>query len=374
MKILYTATVLSHICQFHLPYLEELQKRGHTVHVAARNNLGEKNGLQLRYTDRYFDIPFQRSPKNPQNLAAFRSLKALIARERYDLIVCNTPMGGILTRLAAVPVRRRGTRVVYIAHGFHFYRGAARKNWAVFYPIERAMAHLCDTLVTINEEDTALARKKFHTHVAHIHGIGVSPERYHPVSTEETRELRRAEGLTEDDFVILCTGELNANKDQATLIEAARLCRDKIPNLKVLLAGNGPLEGKLRQQVRDLHLEQAVRFLGYRTDLERVTPAVDVVVSCSRREGLPLNVLEAMLCKKPVLAAANRGNSELVASGESGVVFRPGDAAALADAMCQLANSGVQRAQWGQAGLDRAQTYTVEAVKEELLPVLLKKR
>ena len=157
-KILYTATVLSHICQFHLPYLQAFQERGDQVHVAARDNLGEKNGLELRYADRYVPIPFQRSPKDPQNLEAYRRLKALIEAEDYDLIVCNTPVGGILTRLAARGARRKGTRVVYIAHGFHFYRGAPRKNWLVFYPLERAFSRLTDLVVTIAEEDAALAR------------------------------------------------------------------------------------------------------------------------------------------------------------------------------------------------------------------------
>ena len=212
MKILYTATVLSHICQFHLPYLRMLRERGHEIHVAAHDNLAEKNGLRLKYADRHIEIPFERSPFSPKNIGAYRMLKALIDREEYDLIVCNTPVGGILTRLAAGKARRRGAKVYYIAHGFHFYKGASKKNWLLYYPLEKHMARLCDAVITINEEDFRLAKARFPGRVEHIHGIGVDGARYHPATPEEQRAMRRKEGLTGDDFVVLCTGELNSRR------------------------------------------------------------------------------------------------------------------------------------------------------------------
>ena len=262
MKILYVATVLSHICQFHLPYLQMLQEQGHTVHVAAHDNLAVKNGLQLKYADRHIEIPFERSPYDPRNISAYRKLKALLDQEHYDVIVCNTPVGGILTRLAARKERKQGTRVIYIAHGFHFYKGASKKNWLMFYPLEKEMARLCDVVVTINEEDYRLAKKHFPGKVERIHGVGVREDRYHPAAAEEQAEMRRKEGLSEDDFVVICTGELNENKNQKTLIAAAALLRDQIPNLKVLLAGNGPKEQELREQIAAEHLEKVVKLLG----------------------------------------------------------------------------------------------------------------
>lgn len=371
MKILYTATVLSHICQFHLPYLQALQEQGVEVHVAARDNLAEKNGLQLQFSDQFFDIPFQRSPKDFQNIDAYRQLKLLLEKEHYDCIVCNTPMGGILTRLAARKTRRHGTRVIYMAHGFHFYHGAPKKYWLVFYPIEKLMSRLCDLVITVNEEDYALASKKFHTRAAHIHGVGVSPERYHPADDCQCQSMRKAEGLADTDFVILCTGELNRNKDQQTLVKAADQLKSQIPNLRILLAGNGPLEGELKALVASLGLDNIVRFLGYRTDLEHVVPAVDVVVSCSHREGMPLNMIEAMLCGKPIIAASNRGTKELIQQQENGLLFNPGDSSALSEYIVTLRDSRI-RMEMGQHSLERAKVYTVQSVKSELLPILMK--
>lgn len=371
MKILYVATVLSHICQFHLPYLQMLQEQGHEIHVAAHDNLAVKNGLQLKYTDRHIEIPFERSPYDPRNIKAYKKLEALLDEEHYDVIVCNTPVGGILTRLAARKDRKQGTRVIYIAHGFHFYKGASKKNWAMFYPLEKEMARMCDVVVTINEEDYQLAKKHFPGKVERIHGVGVREDRYHPATAEEQAEMRGKEGLSEDDFVVICTGELNENKNQKTLISAAAILKDKIPNLKVLLAGNGPKEQDLRNQIAAQHLENVVKLLGYRTDLERVVPAVDVVASCSKREGLPLNIVEAMLCKKPVVASVNRGNAELVDDGVTGYLLQPENVEGFADRVLRLYRNSELSEQQGEAGYQKSQLYTVSSVSNKLKSLIL---
>ena len=368
MKILYTATVLSHICQFHLPHMQHLQEQGWEVHVAAHDNLAVKNGLQLKYCDKFIETPFSRSPKSPDNLKAYKQLKKLLSEEHYDVILCNTPMGGIVTRLAAKKTRKQGTKVIYMAHGFHFYKGSSRKAWLVFYPIEKYMAKKCDLLITINKEDYALAKEKFskRTKVAHIHGVGVDEKRYHPATPEEQLAMRRAEGLSPEDFVILCTGELNENKNQKTLISAAAQLKDKIPNLKVLLAGNGPKEQELRAQIQAEGLEGIVKLLGYRTDLEKVVPAVDLVVSCSKREGMPLNIIEAMLCKKPVVTSHNRGHDELVEEEKTGYLFLQTDCNRLAAVILAMAFSTEKRTQFGDAGFQSALDYSVSATKLEV--------
>lgn len=372
MKILYTATVLSHICQFHLPHMKHLQEQGWEVHAAAHDNLAVKNGLALKYCDKFIEVPFSRSPKSPDNIKAYKQLKKLLSEEHYDVILCNTPMGGIVTRLAAKKARKQGTKVVYMAHGFHFFQGSSKKAWLVFYPIEKHMARYCDLLITVNEEDYALAQRKFskRTKVAHIHGVGVNERRYHPATPEEQAEMRKAEGLSPDDFVILCTGELNENKNQKTLVSAAAKLKDEIPRLKVLLAGNGPKEQELREQIRAEGLEDSVKLLGYRTDLEKVVPAVDLVVSCSKREGMPLNIIEAMLCKKPVAASHNRGHDELVREGVSGFLFAPADSGRLASLILELYADPALRLHLGERGAELAQSYSVSSTVPELAELL----
>ena len=364
-KVLLVATVQSHICQFHRPLVAMLHAHGCQVHVAARNNLAEKNGLKLDFVDRVYEVPFQRSPFSPKNLKAAKILKRILAEERYDVVHCNTPVGGVVGRLAARKTRKQGTQVFYTAHGFHFYQGAPKKNWLVWYPVEKFMCRYTDKLITINEEDFQLARSRFSVDTYHIHGVGVSTDRYHRHSAEEKETLRKEENLSPEDFVVLCTGELNANKDQGTLIEAARLCRDKIPNLKILLAGNGPMEDKLREQILTYHAADYIRLLGYRTDLERIVPTADVIVSCSHREGLGLNLIEGMLCGKPVIAVNNRGHRELVESGVTGYLVPIGESRTLSEKLLQLYCDGNYE-KLGQAGYEKAQDYTMATVGKEL--------
>lgn len=364
-KILLIATVQSHICQFHKPLVAMLHEHGCEVHVAARNNLAEKNGLKLDFVEQVFDVPFQRSPFSPKNLGAYKQLKKIIDEGSYDVIHCNTPVGGVLGRLAARKARKHSTKVFYTAHGFHFYKGAPKKNWLIWYPVEKFMCRHTDKLITINEEDYQLARSKFPVETCHIHGVGVSVSRYHPHSAEEEEVLRKEESLSAQDFVVLCTGELNANKDQRTLIDAAVLCRDRIPELKVLLAGNGPLESTLREQISGNHAEGYIRLLGYRTDLGRVVPAADVIVSCSHREGLGLNLIEGMLCGKTVIAVENRGHRELIENCVTGYLVPIGDSRALAERLVQLHNDTSQK-ELGQAGYKKVQLYTDVSVQQEL--------
>ena len=370
-KVLYVATVASHICQFHLPYLETLQSKGIIVHVAARDNLAEKNGLQLKFTDEYYDIPFERSPMNKRNVIAYKNLKKIISQNDYDLIVCNTPVGGIITRLAARNSRKKGTKVVYIAHGFHFYKGASKKKWAVFYPIEKIFARFCDIVITINEEDFKLAKNRFKTDVRHIHGIGVDEKRYHCVSEDDKKSLRNAIDLNNEDFVILCTGELNQNKNQTQLIKAAANLIDKIPNLKILLAGNGPKQRELLSEIEKFGLGDTVKLLGYRTDIENIVPVVDLVVSCSRREGMPLNIIEAMLCKKPIVATYNRGHNELIKDGVNGYLVSPDKPEDLAERIHKIYSDSERARSFALSSEQIAQNYTVAYVKKELSDLLL---
>lgn len=368
MKILYTATVLSHICQFHLPHIKAFKERGDEVHVAAHNNLAVKNGLELKYADKFFEVPFFRSPFDLRNFKAFKALKSILKKEKYDYIVCNTPVGGILTRLAAAPFRKKGTKVIYIAHGFHFYKGASKKNWLIFYPIEKLMAKFCDIVITITEEDFKLAKEKFNTNIQYIHGVGVNEEKYTSVSQKQIADFKSQNGYN-DRFVVLCTGELNANKNQKTIISAVEHLKDKYPNILLLLAGNGPNENNLKEQIESSNLGEFVKLLGYRTDLELFTNSCDLVVSASLREGLPLNIMEAMLCKKAVVASNNRGHRELVAVDKTGFLVDAVDSKAFAEKIELFMNDAKLAEKFGEAGREYVIPFTAQSVNKEFMRI-----
>ena len=366
MKVLLTATVQSHICQFHKPLVEVLHAHNCEVHVAARNNLAEKNGLKLDFVDKVFDIPFSRSPKSPDNLKAEKLLKKIINEGQYDVIHCNTPMGGIITRMAAKQARKNGARLIYTAHGFHFYEGAPKKNWMVFYPIEKYFSRKNDTLITITKEDYRLAKEKFHCQVAHIHGVGVDEKRYFPVDKEKKRRLRQQMGYGENQKLLLCVGELLPNKNQKMAIRAMKYIKEQYPDAVLFIAGNGPEKDNLEAEIKACGVENNVKMLGYCTHLQDYQHIVDVLVSCSYREGLPLNIVEAMLSGTPVVASTNRGHKELIQDGKTGYLVSVNDDRAMADRVLRLINDNVIAEQMIQSAFQYAKYFSFTVVKKEL--------
>lgn len=331
-KVLLTATVQSHICQFHKPLAKLLQENGYEVHVAARDNLVEKNGLQMEYVDKVFDIPFDRSPFSTKNIKAYKELSKILKENKYEIIHTNTPMGGMVTRLAANKYRKKnGTKIFYTAHGFHFYKGAPKKNWLIYYPIEKSMSRLTDKLITITDEDYKLASEKFHCDVVHIHGVGANSEKFYVMSDEEKKSLREELGYLQNIKLILNVGELLPNKNQKAAIMAMRKVKEQYPESKLLIAGNGPELDNLKRLVTENNLDNYVEFLGYTTEINKYFNIADCVVACSYREGLPLNVMEAMLCGKAVVASNNRGHRELVKDGEIGFIVDADDIDAFAE-------------------------------------------
>lgn len=369
MKVLLTATVQSHICQFHKPLVEVLHSHGYEVHVAARNNLAEKNGLKLDFVDKIYDIPFARSPKSKDNLRAYEELKKIIEKEHYEIIHCNTPMGGVVTRLAARNSRKRGTKVYYTAHGFHFYKGAPKKNWLVFYPIEKFFSRITDKLITITQEDYELARHKFHCKVERIHGVGVDGQRYSPVSIEKKMRLKKEFGFLEKEKIVLCVGELLPNKNQKMAILAMKDIVSRYPNAKLLLAGNGSEKEMLEELIINQHLENNISMLGYVTNLQEYQKIADICVTCSKREGLPLNVVEAMLAETPVIATKNRGHRELIHDGKNGFLVDIDDNNTLSKRISALLTDFKLYEKIQVNARDYVQAYTFNNVKKELMKV-----
>ncbi|MDQ6423274.1 glycosyltransferase family 4 protein [Paenibacillus sp. LHD-117] len=361
-KILFCATVDYHFRAFHLPVMEWFQQMGWEVHVAARGT------LVLPHTDQKFDLPIERSPLKRANLKAYRMLKAIIDKEGYDIIHCHTPMGGVLARLAARGARARGTKVIYTAHGFHFYKGAPLRNWLLYYPVERWLASRTDCLVTINEEDFGRARRAdFRAGmIAHIHGVGVDTAYYAPIGEEEKRVRRERYGYSPDHFLLIYAAEFNANKNHRLLIYALAKLKAKAPTARLLLAGEGPLLHECRALATQLGVAHMVEFLGYRDDLDELYPMCDAAAASSLREGLPVNVMEAMACGLPVVATRNRGHNELVDEGRTGFIVEPDDVASFASRLQLLYFFRDSRRRMGERSAERAQRYSLEQVMGEL--------
>ena len=365
MKILLTATVQSHICQFHRPLVEMLHEHGCEVDVAARDNLAEKNGLKLDFADHVFDVPFSRSPLGKSNRAAYKQLKEIINNGDYDIIHCNTPVGGVLTRRAASR-RKKGTKVFYTAHGFHFYKGAPLKNWLLYYPVEKFFSRKTDDLITIVDEDYRFAQAHFRCPVSRIHGVGVDNVRFSVLSRDEIRDKRVQMGYDPDANLILCVGELLPNKNQKLAISAMPAILKEHPNTKLLIAGNGPEKENLERLIDSLNLKGHVELLGYRTDISDFHQISDLLVACSIREGLSISVIEAMMCAKPVVLTENRGHRELIDGGNNGFMVPVTDCEGISTHVCELLDNEEKYLTFSHNAYAFSQRYSKARVREEL--------
>ncbi|WP_274648610.1 glycosyltransferase family 4 protein [Paenibacillus humicola] len=361
-KVLFCATVDYHFKAFHLPVLKWFKQCGWEVHVAAS---GE---LDLPLADLKFNLPISRSPFHSRNWKAYKQLRSIIRQQDYDLIHCHTPMGGVLARLAAREARKAGTKVIYTAHGFHFCKGAPLQNWLLYYPIEKLLARLTDCLITINNEDFSLAvSRRFNAgRIAHIHGVGVDTDRFQPVSLSEKLRLREDSPYSPDDQLLFCAAEFNRNKNQRVLIEAIARLKDEMPQVKLLLAGEGPMLNECRRLTAELGVAERIHFLGYRADIDKLLPMCDAAVSGSLREGLPVNVMEAMACGLPVVAARNRGHLELIIDQRNGYIANPHDAVDFSARIRLLCESAELRRRMGSESLKLVQKYNLNQVLDEL--------
>jgi glycosyltransferase EpsD len=302
-----------------------LKEMGWETAVAARNDYDDPAECVIPYCDAYYDIPFERNPFKPGNIKAYKELKKVIDEGEYDIIHCHTPVGAILTRLAAGDARKKGSKVFYTAHGFHFYKGASLVNWLLFYPGERLLARKTDVLITITKEDYRRAQAFKAGAVKYIPGIGVDLNRFKKGNKEETVALRTELGIPTTATVFLSVGEVNTNKNHRAVIQALPSFSDTW----YVLCGRGPLIDEHRKLAESLGVSDRVIMTGYRTDVVDFYSMADIFVFPSFREGLPVALMEAMATELICVASRNRGTDDLLEG--SRLLFDAGNVAELVE-------------------------------------------
>jgi len=347
-KVLIVTHVSGFVPQFEMNNVRILQELGYEVHYASNFNHVHYGMDNFRLNDTgivLHQVDFSRSPFSLRtNLRAYRQLKRIMEEETFALVHCHTPVGATYARIAAARHRKRGTRVIYTAHGFHFYKGAPLRFQLTAYPMEWLLAHVTDTLITINEEDYTNAkklplvkRKGRRGNVYKINSVGIDTGRYRysPEQRAQLRQQIREElGIAKDDFVLISIGELNWNKNHAVVVEA--MAKLKECKLHYVICGDGIEIVPLAEQAERLGIKDRVTLTGYRMDIPELLAAADAMVFPSLREGLGVVALEAMAAGVPVIASDNRGTREYMKHAKNGYVVYENDPAHIAEAVKAL--------------------------------------
>lgn len=367
-KALMLASVASMIDQFNMQNIQLLLDNGYQVDVACNckegNTISDERVQSMikRLADKgvpVIHVPIPRKITDVKGISkSITQVKKMCDENHYNLLHCHSPIGSVVARIAARNARKSGTKVIYTAHGFHFYKGAPKKNWILFYPVEKICSRWTDVLITINKEDYGFAKKHMNAgRVEYVPGIGVDTKKFQLENFDKIAK-RQELGIKEDDFFVLSVGELNQNKNQEVIVRA--IAKMNNPKIHYFIAGKGEKADYLQELAKQLGVN--FHLLGYRTDIVELLNTADVYAFPSFREGLSVALMEAMAAGLPCVVSKIRGNVDLIEEGVGGYLSLPSDIEGFMLAMNELVSSKNNRNQYSDNNKKTVKNYDIEYV------------
>lgn len=314
-KVLFCASTASHITNFHLPYVRFLKEHGYEVHTAA------KGKVMHEWIDKSYGIAFSKRFYSLQNIKAIFQLCRILKKEQYALLSTHAMLAGVVGRFAVMLSRVKTTKVLHTSHGYLFEDNGSLKAKFMLL-IEKWLARYTDVLLVMNQHDCTVAHK-YHLadNIAFIDGMGIDTTKFPPITPQEVSKLRNELQIASDDFVFLYAGEFSERKNQAMLMKAFQKAHRACPNIKLILLGEGKLLPFCKRLANELQLQNAIYFGGYVTEMNRYYRLADAVVSTSKSEGLPFNIMEALVCNVPIIASKVKGHVDLIKHEQNGLLF-----------------------------------------------------
>lgn len=377
-RVLMVATVPSMIGQFNMNNIKILLEMGYQVDVAA--DFTDTSVWPTERVHRFkaqmneigiecIQLDFSRRPlKLNRHIESYKEVLKLIRQRQYSFIHTHTPIASAIVRLAA---HKTGTKVIYTAHGFHFYDGSPLKNWIIFYPVEKYLSKYTDVLITINNEDYKRASEQFPAkRVVKVPGVGVDTDKFAVCKVD--RVAKRAKlGVKEDDFLLLSVGELSDRKNQKVIIDALGKMKaeNSIGNIVYLAVGKGDMQGTFEHLIKEFGLEHHVKLLGFRTDIDELCAVVDCFVHPSIREGLGIAPLEAMAAGLPLISADVNGIKDYTQDGVSGCCVDPTNVDAMVEAIKKMHNEEEFRNTCGSNNWRTAKSFDIRNTNEIMTEV-----
>lgn len=374
-KVLILASVASMIDQFNIPNIKLLQSMGYEVHVACNFEKGNScsfDKIQMlkellnKLNVKYFQINFERNIlKLGNNLKAYKEVKKLLIENKYKFLHCHSPIGGVVGRIAGYKTQ---TKVIYTAHGFHFFKGAPLINWLLYYPIEKYLSKYTDILITINQEDYKKAQTFYAKKVKSIPGVGIDTEKIKNIVVDKKKK-REELGLTEENIVLLSVGELNKNKNHSIVIKA--LSKLNNSNIHYLICGQGKLKEELLNLIKKLNLERNVKLLGFRKDVYELCKISDIFIFPSKREGLGLAALESMCSGLPLISSNIHGIKDYSVDKKTGYCIDNFDINKFEKAIEKLTYDRELRQKMGNYNKKMAEKFDIRNIEEKMKKIYI---
>jgi len=327
--VLFLATVPSMIVVFNIRNIKMLQKMGYTVHAAC--NFDDRSAWTDEQIEEYktilkennvtmHQIDFPRKPYHP--ILLFRSyvqIKKLLKEYTFVMMHNQSCVSGILGRIAC---KKHKMKIVHTEHGFYYFVGGPIVNW-IFYPFDKICSYITDTIITINQDDTAFAKKHMRAkNVAYIHGVGIDIDYYNNTVIDKAK-MREELGIPENAFVVLSVGELNENKNHSVILKAIACLEKK--DIYYIICGEGVERDNLQQLARDLGIEDRFILTGLVKNVNEYYKMADIFAFPSKREGLGLAALEAMASGLAIITSNKNGINDYAEDGKTGFMYEPGD-------------------------------------------------
>ncbi|MEK3749558.1 glycosyltransferase family 4 protein [Paenibacillus sp. FSL E2-8871] len=351
---------LSNVSQ---PYLEVALDLGYEVYFGV--NRSTPQGLVCDMDIHLYDSHTYRSLFDlKSNFIAYRNLMKLLKIGGFELLHCNTPIGGVIGRVCGKKANIK--KVIYTAHGFHFYKGAPLINRTIFKWAEKIMAHYTDAIITMNLEDYEAAKEfklRNEQKVYYIPGVGIDTKAYKNIHINR-EDLRKSTGLKSSDVVLISMGDLIKRKNYESSIKAIANCNN--PNIHFLICGKGPELEKLKALSRKLNVEQQIHFLGFRKNIKELLKISDIFLFTTYQEGLPRSMMEAMASGLPCIASKIRGNVDLIEDEIGGFLREPNDIDKISECITILADNPELRKRMSLSNLEAIRQFDIEHVKKKV--------
>ena len=299
---------MSHINNFHRPYIDALKALGNEVLIMAK---GE---------DADFNVPFVKKMLSAKNTACRTEIRRILKREKFDTVILNTTLAAFHIRLA-MPKNNR-PRVINIVHGYLFSEKLNSLKAKLLFLCERILRKKTDEIIVMNEEDLRIAKKHKLCLGKVSFSLGMGATAKEIITPPETI---RKHISAEDAYLLAFVGELSGRKNQRFLICALPEIQISIPNAKLLLVGSGEKMEELKQLAEELRVSGSVCFYGHAKNSCELALAADLYVSSSEIEGMPFNIIEALGVGKTVLISNVKGHADLIKSGVNGYLYENGN-------------------------------------------------